>query len=310
MNLRHITLHQIRLFHGLGKHLSYTRAAEELHLSQPAMSIQIKRLEESVGLPLVDKVGKRLFLTEAGQELFVTALDILDRLDSFNVNMLQLDKRVKGPLKLGAISTAKYFMPHLLGVFLRNYPDVEPNLTITNQATVIQRLEENMDDLVVMGRKPDYLELEAKAFLENPLVVIASIDHPMANEKNISLERLANERFISRELGSGTREALRRLFAENGLEVKPYMELGSAEAIKQAVMVGLGVSVISLHNLQLELEVGRIATLDVKHFPLQRKWYVVHLKGKQLSSTASHFLEFLLQDGERLCVTNQTNDKF
>ncbi len=304
MNLRHITLHQIRLFHGLGKHLSYTRAAEELHLSQPAMSIQIKRLEESVGLPLVDKMGKRIFLTEAGLELFETAKDILERLDNFNVNMLQLDKRIKGPLKLGAISTAKYFMPQLLGVFLRNYPEVEPNLTITNQATVIQRLEENMDDLVIMGRKPDHLELEAKSFLENPLVVIASTDHPLANEKNISLERIANERFISRELGSGTREALRRLFADNGFEVKPYMELGSAEAVKQAVMVGLGVSVMSLHNLQLELEVGKIAILDIKHFPLERKWYVVHLKGKQLSSVASHFRDFLIEDGEGICSVN------
>ncbi|WP_299874511.1 LysR family transcriptional regulator [uncultured Cocleimonas sp.] len=307
MNLRHITLHQLRLFNSLAKHLSYTRAAEEMHLSQPAMSIQIKRLEESVGLPLVDKVGMKIFLTEAGTELAETTLDVLDRLDSFNVDMLQLDKRIKGPLKIGAISTATYFMPHLLGLFLRNYPDVKPNLTITNQATVIQRLEENIDDLVVMGRKPDHLELESEEFLDNPLVVIAPINHPLAKEKNISLERIATERFISRELGSGTREALRRLFSEHGLEVKPYMELGSAEAIKQAVMVGLGVSVMSVHNLQLELEVDRIAVLDIKYFPLKRKWYVVHLKGKKLSSVASHFRDFLIEEGEKICSVNKAN---
>ena len=301
MNLRHITLHQLRLFNSLAKNLSYTRAAEEMHLSQPAMSIQIKRLEESVGLPLVDKVGKKIYLTEAGKELAETTFDVLDRLDSFNVDMLQLDKRIKGPLKIGAISTATYFMPHLLGIFLRNYPDVEPNLTITNQATVIQRLEENIDDLVIMGKKPDHLELESEEFLKNPLVLVTSINHPLAKEKNISLERVANERFISRELGSGTREALRRLFSEHGLEIKPYMELGSAEAIKQAVMVGLGVSIMSLHNLQLELEVNKLAILDIKHFPLQRKWYVVHLKGKKLSNVASHFRDFLIEEGETIC---------
>ncbi|KAG1694967.1 HTH-type transcriptional activator CmpR [Nymphon striatum] len=218
-----------------------------MHLSQPAMSIQIKRLEESVGLPLVDKVGMKIYLTEAGKELAETTLDVLDRLDN-----------------------------------------VEPNLTITNQATVIQRLEENIDDLVVMGRKPNHLELESQEFLENPLVLIAPINHPLAQEKNISLERIATERFISRELGSGTREALRHLFSEHELEVKPYMELGSAEAIKQAVMVGLGVSIMSLHNLQLELEVNKLTILDIKHFPLQRKWYV-SAHGKPLASLDPEF---------------------
>jgi DNA-binding transcriptional LysR family regulator len=194
-------------------------------------------------------------------------------------------------------------MPHLLGVFLRNYPGVTPSLTITNQATVIQRLEENMDDLVIMGRIPDHLELQAAEFLENPLVVIAAVDHPLAGEKNIPLERIVEERFISREFGSGTREAVRRLLARHGLEIKPYMELGSGEAIKQAVMTGMGISVVSQHNLRLELEVGRIAMLDVQHFPLHREWYAVHLKGKQLSSAASHFLEFLLKDGERIWLS-------
>lgn len=302
MNLRHITLHQLRLFHSLGKFLSYTRAADEMNLSQPAMSIQIKRLEQSVGMPLVDKMGKKIFLTEAGRELLETTSDVIDRLNLFSDNMNHLDKRVKGPLKLSAISTAKFFMPHLLGVFLRDYPDVKPNLTITNQASVIQRLEENLDDLVIMGRMPEHLDLVVHEFLKNPLVVIAAVDHPLVGKKNISLQRLASERFISRELGSGTREALRRLFASKGLEIEHYMELGSGEAIKQAVMAGLGISVVSLHNLRMELEVGRIAVLEVDSFPLQRQWYAVYKKGKQLSSTASHFLDFLLEDGERIWV--------
>lgn len=300
MNLRHITLHQLRLFHSLGKHLSFTRAAEDMHLSQPAMSIQIKRLEESIGMPLVEKMGKRLFLTEAGRELFDASRDVLDRLNALNEDMIGMQEGIKGPLSLAAITIAKYFMPHLLSVFLRDYPGVEPSLTITNQAKIIRRLEDNMDDLVIMGRIPDNMELEAEEFLDNPLVVVASPNHPLAGRKNIPLERIAEERFLSRELGSGTREARRRLFAEHGLEAKTYMELGSGEAIKQAVMAGIGISVLSMHSLRLELQAGLLVTLDVQHFPLVRKWYAVHLKSKKLSNTSRRFLDFLLNDGANL----------
>lgn len=306
MNLRHITLHQLRLFHSLGKHLSYTRAAEEMNLSQPAMSIQIKRLEESVGMPLIEKIGRGLFLTEAGRGLFETTQDVFGRLEAFNDELLGMEKRVQGPIKLAAITTAKFFMPHLLGAFLRDYPDVEPSLAITNQAKVILRLEENLDDLVIMGRMPEGMELEAEAFLDNPLVVLAPPKHPLAGRKNIPLERIAAERFICREPGSGTREALRRLFAEHGLEVKSYMELGSGEAIKQAVMAELGISVLSQHNLRMELESGRLVVLDVQHFPLMRKWYAVHLKGKTLSITSRRFLDFLLRDGARIWEESNT----
>jgi len=297
MKLRHVTLHQLRLFRSLGTHLSYTRVAEELHLTQPAVSIQIKRLEERVGMPLVEQMGKRLYLTEAGRELFEACRDVLDRLRVLNEDMTGLEAGVKGPLNLAAITTAKYFMPHLLGVFLRDYPEVVPRLTITNQARVLERLEENMDDLVIMGSIPENMDLEAKHFLDNPLVVVAPPDHPLVGKKKIPLSRIAQERFLSREPGSGTRAARARLFAEHGLAANIYMELGSSEAIKQAVMAGLGISVLSLHNLRLELEAGLIAKLDVEHFPLMRQWYVVHLKGKKLSNTSRMFLDFLLKDG-------------
>lgn len=300
MNLRHITLHQLRLFHSLGKHFSFTRAAEEMSLSQPAMSIQIKRLEESIGMPLVEKVGKRIFLTKAGSELFDAARDVLDRLKVLNEDMIGMEEGIKGPLNLAAITTAKFFMPHLLGAFLRDYPGVEPTISITNQSKVIRRLEENLDDLVIMGRMPDNMELEAAYFLDNPLVVVAPADHPLVGRKNIPLERIAEERFLSRELGSGTREANRRLFAEHGLDINSHMELGSSEAIKQAVMAGLGLSVLSKHNLRLELEAGVLAVLDVQHFPMMRKWYAVHLKSKKLSNTSKRFLDFLLKDGARI----------
>ncbi len=300
MKLRHVTLHQLRLFQSLGTHLSYTRVAEELFLTQPAVSIQIKRLEESVGIPLVEQMGKRLYLTQAGRELFEASRDVLDRLRVLNEDMIGLERGVKGPLKLAAITTAKYFMPHLLGVFLRDYPEVEPRLTITNQARVVERLEDNLDDLVIMGTLPENLGLEAEYFLDNPLVVVAPPDHPLVGQRNIPLARIAEERFLSREPGSGTRAARTRLFAEHGLTTNTYMELGSSEAIKQAVMAGLGISVLSRHNLRLELESGLLAVLDVEHFPLVRQWYAVHLKGKKLSSTARMFLDFLLKDGARI----------
>lgn len=300
MNLRHITLHQLRLFNSLGHHLSFTRAAEELHLSQPAVSIQIKRLEESVGMPLFEQIGKRIFLTCAGEELFDASKDVLERLKVLNEDMNCMEAGVKGPLSLAAVTSAKYFMPHMVGAFLRDYPGVEPSLTISNRSEAIRRLEENLDDLVIMGTVPENLELEVRYFLENPLVVVAPPDHPLAGQRNIPLERIAEERFISREVGSGTRAARKSLFAEHGLEAKTYMELGSGEAIKQAVMAGMGISVISLHNLRLEMGAGLLTALDVQHFPLMRKWHAVNLKGKKLSNTSRHFLDFLLEDGARI----------
>lgn len=297
MNLRHVTLHQLRLFNSLGHHLSYTKAADELHLTQPAVSIQIKRLEETLGTPLIEKVGKRIFLTAPGNKLLAASTDVIERLKVVNEDIAGMTLGVKGPLRIAAITTAKYFMPHLMGKFLRDYPQVEPSLTITNQAKIIQRLEENLDDLVIMGRIPNTLELESKFFLENPLVVVAPPNHPLVGEKNIPLDQIANERFLSRERGSGTRAARARLFAEHGLEAKTYMELGSSEAIKQAVMAGMGISVLSRHNIGIETKAGLMAELDVEHFPLVRKWYVVHLKGKKLSNTVKFFLDFLLKDG-------------
>ncbi len=309
MNLRHLTLHQLRLFNSLGKHYSYTRAAEELHLSQPAVSIQIKRLEESVGLPLVEQLGKKIFLTAAGSELYRASDDIFNRLNTLNDDMTGMEQGIKGPLSVGAITTAIYFMPHLLGNFMKDYPGVVPTLTIKNQSKVIHRLEQNMDDLVIMGTVPDNHNLKATYFMDNPLVVVAPPDHPLAGKKNIPLERIAEERFISRELGSGTRAARKRLFALHGLEAKTHMELGSGEAIKQAVMAGLGISVLSLHNLRIELNAGIICVLDVEHFPLVRRWHAVHHKSKKLSNTSRRFLDFLLEDGEQIWCAVQ-NQKF
>lgn len=302
MKLRHVTLHQLRIFASLAETMSFTRAAEVLHLSQPAVSIQIKRLEESVGLPLVEQIGKRIFLTQAGHELATACSDVLGRLRVLSEDMTGMEEGVKGPINVAAITSAKYFMPHLLGVFLRDYPAVEPCLTITNQTRVLARLRNNEDDLVIMGSLPEEMasDLEAQFFLDNPLVVVAPPDHPLAGQTRIPLARIAEERFLAREPGSGTRAARTRLFVEHGLSANVYMELGSSEAIKRGVMAGLGISVLSQHSLGLELEAGLLAILDVEHFPLQRQWHAVHRRDKKLSNTASRFLEFLLQDGSRI----------
>lgn len=297
MNLRKITLHQLRLFRCLGTYLSFTRVSEELHLSQPAVSIQIKRLEEAIGQPLIEHIGKKIFLTQAGERLFDTTQEVLNRLNELNEDMDGMSEKIEGPLKVSAITTAKYFMPHLLGAFVRDFPEVIPRLNITNQSKVIHRLEENLDDLVIMGTVPENLELESSYFLDNPLVVVANPEHPLAGRKKIPLERIAQERFLSRESGSGTRKARKQLFSKHGLEAKTYMELGSSEAIKQAVIAGMGISVLSMHSLKFELDAGLLITLNVEHFPIIRQWNAVHLKGKKLSKTSQRFLDYLLEDG-------------
>ncbi|KAG1694665.1 HTH-type transcriptional activator CmpR [Nymphon striatum] len=225
----------MRLFHSLATHLSFTAVAKELHLSQSGVSIQIKRLAESVGTPLIEKIGKKIYLTDAGKQLFAATDDVLNRLEMLNHDIQDMGDNIKGPLNISGITTSKYFMPKLLGKFLKTYPDVEPSLTITNQSKVIQRMRENLDDIYMMGKFPLDIELEANYFLDNPLVLVAPVDHPLAKEKNIPLSTIAKERFISREEGSGTRAFRTHLFQESSLKAKTYMELGSAEAIKQAI---------------------------------------------------------------------------
>lgn len=304
----HLTLQQLKLFESVARNGSFTRAAEELHLSQPAVSIQVKRLEEQVGIPIFEQVGRRIFVTAAGQAVMEASLEILGRVRQLSNTIADLKGVVKGPLQLSVITTSKYFMPHLLGSFLHHYPDVEPKMKFTNRATVISRLMNNEDDFVVMGQVPEKANLEAHPFLENILVPVAPPWHPLAKKRKISLARLAEERFLMREPGSGTRGAFERLLAAQELTVEPYMELGSSEAIKQGVMAGLGLSVLSLHSLELERAAGRIAVLDVEDFPIARRWYAVHLKGKKLSLVAKTFLDYMLEEGPT-CWSGPTGEQ-
>lgn len=296
----HWTLQQLRIFEAVARHRSYTRAAEELHLTQPAVHIQFKRLEENMGLPLIEQVGKKLLLTHAGNEVYDAALAVMTRLKALSDTLDDMKGHVTGPLKIAVVTSAKFFMPHFLGRFLRKYPQVQPQLTVTNRARVIERLQGNQDDFVVMGQIPEHLDLTVHPFMENPLVMAAHPEHPLAGKKNIPFGRLANERILLRESGSGTRSATERLFAEHGLQLNLYMELGSGEAIKQAIMANLGLSIVPLGSLELELDAGRIVLLDIEGFPLQKMWHAVHLGNKQLGLTARVFLDFLVKEGIEL----------
>jgi DNA-binding transcriptional LysR family regulator len=296
----HLTLQQLKLFEAVSRLGSYTRAAEELCITQPAVSIQIKRLEEQVGLPLFEQVGKKTFPTAAGKTMYAASLDIINRIDDLKISIEELKGTVKGTLQMSVVTTAKYFLPKLLGAFLQQYPDVEPKLKFTNRARVIERLMNNDDDFVVMGQIPKDENLEAYPFLNNILGIVAYNDHPLANKKNITIEELANQRFLIRESGSGTRYVFDQLLQEHGVKIEPYMELGSSEALKQAVMAGLGIAVLSLHSVQLERDVNKLTVLDVEGFPLKRRWYAVHLKGKKLSLVARTFLDFILEESHRV----------
>ena len=296
----HATLQQLRLFEAVARHSSFTRAAEEVHLSQPAVSIQVKRLEENVGLPLFDQVGKRITLTEAGRELYGASRDVLGRLADLDNAIDSLKGEVAGTLRVTAVTSAKYFLPHLLGAFLRRYPDVEPKLMVVNRQTMLERIADNEDDLYVMGHVPVDLDVEEFPFLENIISVVASPDHPLAAKRKVALKELESERFLVREMGSGNRKVVTEFFEQQGVRITPSMELGSAEAIKQGVMAGLGISALSLHNLRPEMAARQIVVLKVDGFPLRRRWNVVHRRGKNLSHAAKSFIEFLQAEGQHL----------
>ena len=298
--IRHVTLRQLQIFETVVRLGGYTRAAQALHLSQPAVSMQIKKLNDSLGHTLLEKRGHQILPTSVGLEVYTAAQDILDRMDSLSHAAIELEGEIKGVLRIAVITSAIYFMPHMLGAFIARYPQVEPQLVVTNRANVLERLKSKQDDLVIMGQVPRQLAVEAEPFIDNELLVVSPPDHPLCKSKNISLQQVSQQRLLLREPGSGTRLAMERLFSEHHITINPYMQLGSSEAIKQAVMAGLGVSVLSRHSLRLELAGKHIVLLDVDGFPLIRRWYAVHLKGKSLSLAASTFLDFILNESSEI----------
>lgn len=294
------TLHQLKVFEAVARHNSFTRAAEELFLTQPTVSMQVKQLTRAVGLPLFDQVGKRLYLTEAGQQLLLVSREIFDKLDQIEMTVADLKGLKQGKLRLAVITTAKYFVPRLLGPFCQKYPGIDIALQVTNHRGITDRLSENLDDLYILSQLPEGLNLSSHPVLENPLVVLAAANHPLVGQKQIPIKLLADEPFIMREPGSGTRKSVQELFDRHGVSVRVRLELGSNEAIKQAIAGGLGISVLSRHTLALEGATEQLAILDVQEFPIQNQWYVIYPKGKQLSIVAQTFFEYLLQEAKEI----------
>ena len=296
----HLTLRQLKVFESVARHLNFTRAAEELFLTQPAVSMQVKLLEKQLGLALFEQLGKSVHLTEAGQEVLGYARNISQQLDELEAVLNRMKGLAGGKLRISVATTANYFIPTLLGTFSRRFPEVTVSLDVTNREILLQQLSENTVDLVIMGQPPAEADVEAADFMENPLVIVAPPEHALAKQKKIPLKRLQDQVFLVREPGSGTRIAMERFFTEREIQLKTGMEVGSNEAIKQSVQAGLGLGLLSRATIEQELELKRLVELNVAEFPIMRHWYMVHRRGKRLSAVAEAFKKFMLKEARAL----------
>jgi len=299
---RHVTLRQLQIFEAIGRLKSFTRVAEELFLTQSTVSTQVKHLTELVGMPLVEVVGKKTYLTQAGELFYHACQDVINRLDNAEMAFADLQGIKKGILKISVISTAKYFAPEVIGRFSQLYPDIEVSLNINNKENIVQRLINNEDDLYILGHNPPKdLDIQTIAFASNPIYVMAAKDHPLVKQNSrLTLKQLVQQPLIFREPGSGIRELVESKFSAKGLKPNIRMVMSNNEAIKHALLGRLGISVLSLHSIYLEGANGPLALLNVEGFPVQRKWHLIYRKGKELSVVAQSFCNHLREEGERL----------
>lgn len=295
MKLRHATLHQLRIFLAVARHGSFARAAEALHLSPPTLSLQVKQLADTVGQSLFEQLGKKIYLTATGHTLADACQDIDDRLERLSQDLAALQGIERGSLKIAILTTVKYTVPKLLGGFCAAHPGIDVAMFVGNREALLQRLMANEDDLYIMGQPPEHIDVVCEAFADNPLVLVAPPDHPLVGERQISPQRLAQEPFILREPGSGTRLTAERFFSAQGIALKNRLEVGSNEAIKQTVAGGLGLAVLSATTVVSELALRELVQLDVQGFPLIRRWLVVYPKGKKLSAAALAFKDWLFE---------------
>lgn len=298
--LKHGTLPQLRVFEAIARLGSLTRAAEEVHIAQPTASVQIKKLAATIGLPLFEQVGRRVYLTDAGQRLYAGCQDLFRAFASIEEALNDLRAVESGCLRLAASSTGKYLAPRLLGAFLQRYPGIDAQLEIFNRKALVDRLAGNQDDLYLFAAPLAREDVVTQALLPNPLVVFARDDHPLAGARRIALARLAAEPFLMREPGSGTRLLATQLFQRHGLAPKVRMELSTDEAIKEAILAGLGVAILSRFTLGVEPEPRGLACLDVEGFPLDNHWHLAYPVGKQLSPTARAFMDFARSQAKSL----------
>ena len=289
----HLTLRQLQCFSAVAKNLSYTKAAQELHLTQPAVSMQIRQLEQQAGLALTEQFGKQVHLTEAGEEVYRYARSILNQVDEMDDVLDRLKGFSGGRLRIAAISSANYFAPKLLGTFQQRFPDVSVSMDVTNQKAVLALVLDNEVDMAIMGQPPK----------DSQVVIVAAPEHRLAKRKRIQLKELEKEVFLTREPGSGTRGAMERFFRQQKLKLTTGMGMGSLSSIKQGVQANLGLGLLPRDAAQVELQIGRLVELKVKGLPIRRHWYVVLHKGKRLSLAAEEFRSLLINEAVGLLDT-------
>jgi DNA-binding transcriptional LysR family regulator len=306
--MRGVTIRQLQIFAAAAGHLSFARTSEQLHLTQAAVSLQIKQLEDLAGIALFERRGRRLRLTEAGEHLLRYAQQILDALKDADAAISALKGLTGGRISVGVVSTAKYFAPALLARFHERHPAVRVSLSVNNREVIVRELERNEIDVAIMGTPPQRIETQAVPFSDHPLVIVAPPSHPLARRRRIPLGALDGEHFLVREQGSGTRSSMERFFAERGFVPKIRNVMSSNETIKQAVMAGMGLALISRHTIGLEAQIGRLVELDVVGMPLMRRWYVVRRAGRFLSPAAAAFVDFVVESAPALLAEMHPSD--
>ncbi len=294
-----ITFRQLRLILALAEKGSVSAAAKAMHVTQPTASMQLKEITESVGLPLYEVVSKKIYLTDIGKELAATARTIAQAWEGFEQQVDAVKGLSRGKLKVAVVSTAKYFMPRLVGSFCKKYPDIDVSLEIINRDGVVQRLRENLDDLYIMSMPPSDLDLVDEVFMPNPIVVIASIADPLVKRLTVPLSELSKSRFILREKGSGTRMAGDQFFSKSRFRPNVRLELGSNEALKESVAGGLGLGLVSIHALHGLVKEHGVSVVPVEGFPLPSAWHIVHPAGKKLSPLTIAFKQHVLKEISR-----------
>ncbi len=291
------TLKQIQTFIEVARERSVSKAAKRLFVTQPAVSMQLRQLEDAFGLALVEPSGRNIQLTQAGEEFLTHAIAALGQLKNLEAVMAEHVGLKKGRIELAVVSTAKYFVPMLLVRFARLLPGIEVKLQIDNRENILGMLSRNEVDLVIMGRSPTHLDCEATAFSTNPMAIVCAPDHALSRRKHGAFELLRDCGFVVREQGSGTRAAMERLFAQHEVPLNVVMEMPSNETIKQAVMAGMGLSFLSLRTVRHELAAGHLAMVGISGMPIVGQWYVTHLRQNRLSPAAQAFKDFLIEQG-------------
>ncbi|HWU84518.1 MAG TPA: LysR substrate-binding domain-containing protein [Rhodocyclaceae bacterium] len=302
--LKHGMLPQLCVFEAVARLGNFTKAGEELYMAQPTVSVQMKKLTETVGTPLIEQIGKRIYLTEAGTLLYAACQELFATLRKLEGNLSHIHDVHSGRLRIAVSTTAKYFAPRLLSEFVTHFPNVEVSLQIHNRQGLLERLSQNLDDLYIFANPPTAAEHDVvtQRILPNPMVAFAPVGHPLAGRKNIPFEEFAKEPFIIREEGSGTRKVGLEIFRSHGFEPNIRMEMSTNEAIREAIMAGLGVSIMSRYTLGLNVNHDKLEILDVQGFPVEHDWMFVYPVGKQLPATAKSFMDFTRKTSKALAL--------